>query len=361
MPECLHPPQDKVCTDSPFLSSPSWIETKLTTPRNESYQLSNASALKFSFFSSLGGGGGIRSTIASRTDSTPQPVLALMRKISDGSQPRRSDSSSTAASPRPSSLTRSHLLTADGGDEELGTSGLHSSRPDHVSLWKRTGTDDSQSPTERFIENAEGLRLDPLSRVDEEDGALARQEGPEQLARKVDVAGRVDQVEEVRLGAVVVIHHGGRLGANLESREWRQTQMMSLVGVDLSPAAKEDFLTVMPRSRSTLRVSNTCSFLASSAASLFGSGAAGRLMVPVISSMRSESVPAGYIDSGFSRPGGGVFSRGCVADYALFPLSMWARTPKLRMRSGGNSPSRGSGCCCGFWRLGVDVENVLDA
>lgn len=36
---------------------------------------------------------------ASRTDSTPQPVLALMRRISPGSHARRSDSSLRTASP----------------------------------------------------------------------------------------------------------------------------------------------------------------------------------------------------------------------------------------------------------------------
>ena len=216
-----------------------------------------------------------------------------MRRISDGSQPRRSDSSSTAASPRPSSLTRSHLLTAEGATDGIRNRkspvSLRVSRPHHH--WKRTGSDDGQSPTESFIENAEGLRLDPLTRIDEEDRALARQEGPEQFARKVDVAGRVDQVEEVRLGAVVVIHHGGRLGANLVSRDGAVHGEWGWPNPSLQPRA--DFLTVMPRSRSTLRVSNTCSFLASSAASLFGSGAAGRLIVPVISSIRSDSVPAG--------------------------------------------------------------------
>ncbi len=45
----------------------------------------------------------------------------------------------------------------------------------------------------------EGLGLDPLARVDEEDGALARRHAAGDLVPEVDVAGRVDEVEDVVL------------------------------------------------------------------------------------------------------------------------------------------------------------------
>ena len=61
------------------------------------------------------------------------------------------------------------------------------------------------------MEVGQGLRFDPLRRVDQEDGALARGQAPGDLVGEVDVTGRVDQVQLV-LPAVVDVGQPDGLG-----------------------------------------------------------------------------------------------------------------------------------------------------
>ena len=57
--------------------------------------------------------------------------------------------------------------------------------------------DDLEPAVEREVEVREGLRLDPLGGVDDQDGALAGGERARDLVGEVHVAGRVDEVERV--------------------------------------------------------------------------------------------------------------------------------------------------------------------
>ena len=59
--------------------------------------------------------------------------------------------------------------------------------------------DDREVVLEGEVAVGEGLRLDPLRRVDEEQRAFARGEAARHLVPEVDVAGRVDQAEDVVL------------------------------------------------------------------------------------------------------------------------------------------------------------------
>ena len=57
--------------------------------------------------------------------------------------------------------------------------------------------DDGEVVLEREVAVGEGLRLDALRRVDEEQRALARGQAARHLVAEVDVAGRVDEVQDV--------------------------------------------------------------------------------------------------------------------------------------------------------------------
>ncbi len=62
---------------------------------------------------------------------------------------------------------------------------------------------------ERLIDIGEGLRLDALARIDDQERALAGGEAAIDLVGEIDMAGRVDQVEHIVLavaGAVVEPH-----------------------------------------------------------------------------------------------------------------------------------------------------------
>ena len=62
--------------------------------------------------------------------------------------------------------------------------------------------DDLEVVLDREVGVGERLRLDALRRVDQQQRAFARGERPRDLVGEVDVPGRVDQVEDVRLAVV---------------------------------------------------------------------------------------------------------------------------------------------------------------
>src|SRR5687768_11662859 len=56
------------------------------------------------------------------------------------------------------------------------------------------------------------LRLDSLRRVDEQQGTLARRQGSRDLVAEIDVAGSVDQVQDIRLTVVRSVVQAYRVG-----------------------------------------------------------------------------------------------------------------------------------------------------
>ena len=145
---------------------PSTTRTKATTPRYWSYDESKTSARAGA--SGSPAGGGIRSTMASSTSSTPVPVFAEMRSTRSG------DSPTSCA--------------------ELGRRGIRI-RLREIDLVR--DRDDLEVVVEREVRVCQRLRLDPLRGVDEEQRPLAGLERARDLVAEVDVARSVDQVQEV--------------------------------------------------------------------------------------------------------------------------------------------------------------------
>ena len=110
----------------------------------------------------------MRSITASSSSATPAPVFAEMRSTSLGRDAE-------------------HALDLLGAP--LGLGGRQ------VDLVERG--DDREVVLDRLVAVGERLRLDALRRVDEQDHALARGEAAADLVAEVDVAGRVDQVDDV--------------------------------------------------------------------------------------------------------------------------------------------------------------------
>ena len=65
--------------------------------------------------------------------------------------------------------------------------------------------DDLEVVLDRQVGVGERLRLDALRRVDEQQRAFARRQRARDLVREVDVARRVDQVEDVGLAVVRLV------------------------------------------------------------------------------------------------------------------------------------------------------------
>ena len=65
---------------------------------------------------------------------------------------------------------------------------------------------------QREVDVGERLRLDALRGVDDEDRALAGLQAVADLVGEVDVAGRVDEVEPVRLAVLGACTPGGPRG-----------------------------------------------------------------------------------------------------------------------------------------------------
>ena len=73
---------------------------------------------------------------------------------------------------------------------------------------------DLDAEVERGVAVGDGLRLDALARIDDEERAFARRQRPADFVREVDVAGRVDQVQLV--GATVASDVFERRGLRLD-------------------------------------------------------------------------------------------------------------------------------------------------
>ena len=123
-------------------------------------------------------------TIASSTSGTFSPVLAEIRIASRGVEP-------------------DHVL--DLLPDLLGLGGRQVDLVEH--------RHDLVVVVDRLVDVGERLRLDPLAGVDHQQRALAGGERAVDLVGEVDVAGRVDQVEDVVLAVArpVVQPHGLRL------------------------------------------------------------------------------------------------------------------------------------------------------
>ena len=70
--------------------------------------------------------------------------------------------------------------------------------------------DDFQVVFHRQESVGDRLRLHALERVDEQNGAFARGEGARHLVAEIDVAGRIDEVEQILLAVtgLVIQAHG---------------------------------------------------------------------------------------------------------------------------------------------------------
>ena len=115
-------------------------------------------------------GGGMRSMIASSTVATPCPVFAEMRSTCSG------------------------VVADQVGDLGRGAVGVGLRQVDLVH-----DRHDLEVVLDREVGVREGLRLDALRRVDDEQRAFARLQRPRHLVGEVDVTGRVDQVQLVAL------------------------------------------------------------------------------------------------------------------------------------------------------------------
>ena len=104
--------------------------------------------------------------------------------------------------------------------------------------------DDLEPRLDRGVGVGDRLRLHPLGRVDDEDRALAGGEAARDLVREVHVAGRVDQVQVIRLAVVsrVVHAHGLRLDRDpaLALEIHRVEQLRHVVAVGDRPGELED-------------------------------------------------------------------------------------------------------------------------
>jgi hypothetical protein len=70
---------------------------------------------------------------------------------------------------------------------------------------------------DRRIAVGDGLRFDPLRRIDHQQGALAGRKRTRHLVGKIDVAGSIDQVQVVDLAAARAVSQGRSLGLDGDS------------------------------------------------------------------------------------------------------------------------------------------------
>ena len=86
-----------------------------------------------------------------------------------------------------SSISLLHLVDVGGGEIDL---------VDH--------RHDLMVVLDRLVDVGQGLRLDPLGGVDDQQGALAGGEAAAHLIGEIDMAGRVHQVEDVGLAVLAL-------------------------------------------------------------------------------------------------------------------------------------------------------------
>ncbi len=97
--------------------------------------------------------------------------------------------------------------------------------------------DDREVVLHRQVQVGEGLRLDALGCVHQEDGALARGEGTRDLVGEVDVPGGVDHVEDV--GVALTLARGGcpgqpdRLGLDRDAALTLDVHAVEVLGAHL--------------------------------------------------------------------------------------------------------------------------------
>ena len=164
----------------PRFSRPSLIRTRMTTPRYWSYQLSTSSAFSGALASPVGGGR--RCTSASSTPSMFRPVLALISTASEASSPI---TSSICCFTRSGSAAGRSILFRIGHDFVVGL--------------------------DRLVDVGQGLRLDPLAGIDDQQRPLARGEAAADLVGEVHVARRVHEVQFIGLTVLRLVRQADGL------------------------------------------------------------------------------------------------------------------------------------------------------
>ena len=94
--------------------------------------------------------------------------------------------------------------------------------------------DDLEVRVDGQVEVGQGLRLDALRGVDQQDGALAGLEAPADLVREVDVAGGVDHVQDV-VGAVLLPGQAHRLALDRDAALALDVHPVQVLGAHLPP------------------------------------------------------------------------------------------------------------------------------
>jgi hypothetical protein len=98
--------------------------------------------------------------------------------------------------------------------------------------------DDLEARVDRQVGVRQGLRLDPLGRVDHQHGAFAGLQGARDLVGEVDVARRVDQVEHVLLAVGRRVAHARGLGLDRDAALALQVHLVEELIALLAPGER---------------------------------------------------------------------------------------------------------------------------
>jgi hypothetical protein len=90
--------------------------------------------------------------------------------------------------------------------------------------------------TVRSVQVGQGLGLDALRGVDQQDGALAGVEGARDLVGEVDVPGRVDQVQDVVLAVARLVGQAHGLRLDGDAALALQVHLVEVLGAHLALA-----------------------------------------------------------------------------------------------------------------------------
>ena len=150
-------------------------------------------------------GGGTRLTMASSTSGTPWPVLALISTASVASRP-----------------TAPSIISLVRGMSALGRS-----------ILLMTGNN-FEAVIDGEISIRQSLCFDALRGVHDQQCAFARGERARDFVRKIDVAGRVDQIELVSLTILRLIHHAHRVGLDGDAALALQVHGVEHLGLHLA-------------------------------------------------------------------------------------------------------------------------------